>query len=93
MPNLTIALEPVLTERARNYARDHKTSLNDLIRQQLQALVGKEQRGVGGRFVQLARDIAERSGTSPGESAAPLRERTVTWRREDLHDRGERAAQ
>lgn len=77
MPNVTLALDDALLQAARRYAHDHDTSLNDLIRQQLEQVVAPPQPGWSDA---LAASVTECQGCS----AATGRR----WTRDELHGRG-----
>ena len=72
MKNLTLSADDYLIEEARRYAREHNTSLNDLIRQMLGSLIAREDASwVEGCF----RAMDDAKGHSAGKR----------WTREDLH--------
>lgn len=72
--NITLAIDKKTVEEGRKYARDHHTTLNNLIRQLLQRTVsGNSTGGWVDEFFELA-DTAQ--GNSKGNK----------WAREDLYD-------
>jgi hypothetical protein len=71
--NVTIALPEDLLARSRRYAEGHGTTLNNLIRTQLEKLTSVHPGSRTDRLFAIA-DAAK------GRSAKP-------WRREDLYDR------
>lgn len=74
MKNVTIALDEEILRAGRNYATEHRTSLNNLIRQLLEQAVVKKRSHAG---LQEFFDLADRAkGNSGGWK----------WRREDLYD-------
>ncbi|MBI2374512.1 MAG: hypothetical protein HYV07_11005 [Deltaproteobacteria bacterium] len=60
--NPTLAVDEKLVEKARKVARERGTSLNSLIRQYLETLVGQR----GGAF--LAQELERQWKASPGRS-------------------------
>ncbi len=57
--NITLSARDELIEQAREYAREHGTSLNQLIRDHLERLVGETPRDqAADEFVAVARDMA-----------------------------------
>jgi hypothetical protein len=63
--NITLSAQDELVEKAREYAREHGTSLNQLIREHLERLVGMVPRDVAAdEFVAVARDMAGDSSRS-----------------------------
>lgn len=75
MPNLTISIPDHLLEKARKYAAQRGTSLNNLLREYLEELVGlnKEQ------LKKVLNDLLELSDRHTGK--------LEKWKREDLYDR------
>jgi len=75
MPNLTISIPDHLLEKARKYAAQRGTSLNNLLREYLEELVGmnKEQ------LKKVLNDLLELSDRHTGK--------LERWKREDLYDR------
>jgi len=75
MPNLTISIPDHLLEKARKYAAQRGTSLNNLLREYLEELVGlnKEQ------LKKVLNDLLELSDRHTGK--------VERWKREDLYDR------
>ncbi|MDL1971537.1 MAG: DUF6364 family protein [Candidatus Desulfofervidaceae bacterium] len=75
MPNLTISIPDHLLEKARKYAAQRGTSLNNLLREYLEELVGlnKEQ------LKKILNDLLELSDRHTGK--------LERWKREDLYDR------
>ena len=78
MANLTIAIDADLLRRARIHALEQGTSVNELLRQYLETMVGETDR----RRQAMARFL-ELSETATGGSAPSGR----SWKREDLYDR------
>ncbi len=73
--NLTLSADRRLVEAARKYARDHGTSLNQLIRDYLENLVGNLPRD------DAAREFATVARTSPGDSGSSgIPTRDEIWR-------------
>lgn len=75
MKNVTLSLSEDLLDAGRAYARSHHTTLNDLIRELLQARAAPPDNGdwMGSAFA-----LADRArGDSRGK----------TWRRDELYDR------
>ncbi|MBM4345812.1 MAG: hypothetical protein FJ100_20770 [Deltaproteobacteria bacterium] len=77
MPNVTLALDDALLQAARRYAQEHDTSLNELIRQQLQQVVAPAQPGW---FDDLCGHVAQCGGSSAATAGQ--------WTRDELHERG-----
>lgn len=74
MKNVTIALDEKILDAGRDYAREHRTSLNSLIRQLLERTVLRQTNESGwNEFFALA----DKAG---GDS------RGWKWNREDLYD-------
>jgi len=75
MPNLTISIPDHLLEKARKYAAQRGTSLNNLLREYLEELVGlnKEQ------LKKILNDLLDLSDRHTGK--------LERWKREDLYDR------
>ena len=75
MPNLTISIPDHLLEKARKYAAQRGTSLNNLLREYLEELVGlnKEQ------LKKVLNDLLELSDRHTGK--------LERWKRENLYDR------
>lgn len=79
--NITLSASPELIERAREYARRHGMSLNQMVRDYLaRACAGPEAEEAAAEFARLARDHAGCSDGGP-----PLR-------RDALHERGREGA-
>ena len=73
MKNVTLAIDEKLVEESRRYAREHRTSLNNLIRDLLTRTV----RGEGRDWTEdCFRAMDAANGRSGGKS----------WKREDLYD-------
>ena len=71
--NITLSADKNLVERARAYAADHGTSVNQLIRDYLEQLVGgMSAEDAAAEFASIARNQAGRSDGSP-------------FRREDIY--------
>lgn len=65
--NITLSARDELIEQAREYAREHGTSLNQLIRDHLEQLVGATPRDQAAEeFVAVARDMAGDSSPAGG---------------------------
>jgi len=75
MPNLTISIPDHLLEKAKKYAAQRGTSLNNLLREYLEELVGlnKEQ------LKKVLNDLLELSDRHTGK--------LERWKRENLYDR------
>ena len=75
MPNLTISIPDHLLEKARKYAAQRGTSLNNLLREYLEELVGlnKEQ------LKKVLNDLLVLSDRYTGK--------LERWKREDLYER------
>ena len=74
--NITLSADKELIEKARQYAQERNTSLNNLVRDYLKQLCGElDNQSVADEFSQLAR-------TMPGRSAKGYR-----FNRESLYDR------
>lgn len=72
--NITLSIDEHLAERAREVARAHGTSLNDMIRRYLESVTGIDDRAaMADRYVAFER---------PRQSADASR----TWRREDAYE-------
>ena len=74
MKNITIAIDEKTLAAGREYARQHKTSLNKLIRQLLERAVMRQ--GAASWTEDFFRLADEAKGNSRGKR----------WRREDLYD-------
>lgn len=77
MANVTINIDDDTLRRVRIHALEHGTSLNAIVRQYLERLVGDDPSGEAGRRF-VAR--SKRAGSSSGPAGR-------TWRREDLYER------
>jgi hypothetical protein len=73
MSNVTISIDKHLLEAGREYARRHRTSLNNLLRGWLEANVRKES---SAWFEEYSALIKKAHGNSRGKK----------WKREDLYD-------
>jgi hypothetical protein len=73
MSNVTISIDKHLLEAGREYARRHRTSLNNLIRKWIEENTGKQRTAWFEEYCALA-DKAR--GNSRGKK----------WKREDLYD-------
>lgn len=61
--NITLSADPETVERTRRYAREHGTSINQLIRGFLESLTGRDDRG---RIVEeFTRNALAHGGRSP----------------------------
>ena len=74
MPNITISLDEDLLNAGRKYAKKHNTSLNNLIRKQLEQTVGSQ--SIESRLNECFRLMDRAKGNSQGKR----------WKREDLYD-------
>lgn len=74
MPNITISLDKDLLNAGREYAKKHNTSLNHLIRKQLEQTVMSQSREY--RLEECFKLMDQAGGNSEGEK----------WKREDLYD-------
>lgn len=74
MPNITISLSENLLNAGRQYAKKHNTSLNNLIRKQLEQTVGSQ--SLKYRLDECFELMNRAAGNSKGEK----------WKREDLYD-------
>ena len=60
--NITLSADKILIKKSRAYAREHDTSLNQLVRDYLQRLTGgTDVRHVADEFVSLAHSMAGKS--------------------------------
>ena len=74
MPNITISLSEDLINAGRQYAKKHNTSLNNIIRKQLEQTVKSQSHE---SRLEECFDLMDRAkGNSKGEK----------WNREDLYD-------
>jgi hypothetical protein len=73
MRNITIAIEDDLPRESREYARQHRTTLNGLIRTQLRDSVSKRS---SAWVEEMFRHMDRTRASSRGKR----------WEREDLHD-------
>lgn len=73
MPNLTLAISQELLKRARQYALEHGTSVNALIRAYLEELIGQQSR------LDEATDELLKLSETYGGYMEP-------WSREDLYE-------
>jgi len=73
MTNVTLSIDDQLLKRARRYASQHHTSLNDLIRSLLTSTVGNPSED----WLEACFQLADRAGANS---------RGKTWKREDLYD-------
>jgi len=73
MPNVTLSLDPDLARRSREYAKAHRTTLNDVVRRLLQESVDGEGTGWVQEYFQTA-------------DKAKANSRGRRWKREDLYD-------
>jgi hypothetical protein len=65
--NITLSARDELIEQAREYAKEHGTSLNQLIRDHLERLVGVTPRDqAADEFVAVAREMGGDSAASQG---------------------------
>jgi hypothetical protein len=65
--NITLSARDELVEQAREYAREHGTSLNQLIRDHLEQLVGETPRDqAADEFAAVAREMGGSSAVSTG---------------------------
>jgi hypothetical protein len=71
--NLTLALPEELLERSRRYATAQGTTLNQLVRNELEKLTGHPPGSRARHLIEIARSAKIRSSRP--------------WRREDLYDR------
>ena len=74
MKNVTLAIDEGALQAGREYARQHHTTLNNLIRQYLSELVAARPQG---DWVDTAFAIADQTGADSGGRS---------WTREDLYD-------
>ena len=74
MPNLTISLSERLHKSLRDYARQHNTSVNALLRSMLRNLVGED------RGHDWTEECFRRMDQANGHSGGR------TWKRDDLYD-------
>ncbi len=77
MSNVTFAIDEDTLRRARIYALERGSSLNAVVREHLESLVGPDPSVEAGRRLV---EIAKRSQASSGP-------RGRAWRRDDLYDR------
>lgn len=76
MANVTLVLDEDTLRKARIYALEHDSSLNALVREYLETLVGEDRSiDAGRRLVALAK----RTRASSGPDGR-------TWSRDDLHE-------
>jgi len=75
--NITLSADATLIEKARDFARDHGTTLNGMVRDYMRSVVGEQDRDAAAdEFARLAMESA-------GTSEAGLR-----FDREAAHERG-----
>ncbi len=74
MPNVTVSIPEHLLEKARKYAAQRGTSLNNLLREYLEELVGLDREGLE----EALRDLLESADRHKG--------RLGRWKREDLYE-------
>lgn len=74
MPNVTVSIPDHLLEKARKYAAQRGTSLNSLIREYLEELVGLDRERLEGTL----NELLELSDRHTGK--------LEKWRREDLYE-------
>jgi hypothetical protein len=76
MANLTLAIDEEVLHEARKYALEHRTTVNQLVREYLATLNAQEERRrVAGERL---KEIMERGLVDVGP---------ITWKREDLYER------
>ncbi|MBI2718005.1 MAG: CopG family transcriptional regulator [Rhizobiales bacterium] len=76
MKNITLAVDEQVLEAVRLYAAEHKTTVNALVRSELERLAKAEDRVARAR--RRIRELANDSQAQMGP---------VTWKRDDLHER------
>jgi hypothetical protein len=76
MKNITLAVDEEVLEAVRVYAAEHKTTVNALVRAELERIARAEDRVARAR--RRIRELAEQSEAAMGP---------VTWNRDDLHER------
>lgn len=76
MKNITLAVDEKILEAVRLYAAERKTTVNALVRAELERIARAEDRIAQAR--RRIRDLARQSQAELGP---------VTWTRDDLHER------
>jgi hypothetical protein len=76
MKNITLSIDDRTLEAARLYAAEHNTSVNALVRAELERIAASED-----RLARARRRIRELAGQSVAGVGA------VTWTRDNLHER------
>ncbi len=76
MKNITLSVEEKVLAAARRYALAHDSSVNGLVREFLNQIANSEDRARNARL-----RIAELSRRSPARIG------TITWKRDELHER------
>ncbi len=76
MKNITLSVDEKVLAAARRYALAHDSSVNGLVREFLNQIANSEDRARNARL-----RIAELSRRSPARIG------TITWKRDELHER------
>ena len=76
MKNITLAIDERVLAKVRRYAANRNTTVNALVRQELERIAGSEDRVA--RAMRELREMSDRSGASIG---------SITWTRDDVHER------
>ena len=80
MKNITLSADETLIEKARDYARAHQTTLNQLVRDYLDRLVQPLTReAAAAEFARLARERAGCSSSASRPSRESLYQRGTPW--------------
>lgn len=76
MKNITLAIDEKVLTKVRRYATSHNTTVNALVRQELERIARNEDRVA--RAMRELRKMSDRSNANIG----PIR-----WTRDDIHER------
>ena len=76
MKNITLAVDERVLAKVRRYAANRNTTVNALVRQELERIAGNEDRV--GQAMRELRKMSDRSNASIGP---------ITWTRDDIHER------
>lgn len=76
MKNITLAVDEKILAKVRRYAAHRNTTVNALVRQELERIAGNEDRVA--RAMRELRRMSDRSDATIGP---------ITWTRDDVHER------
>ena len=76
MKNITLAIDERVLAKVRRYAANRNTTVNALVRQELERIADSEDRVA--RAMRELREMSDRSGASIG---------SIAWTRDDVHER------